>query len=109
MKKYSLLFCFLISCGQGSSPSEGPADPVPANPGNEGGLTFAGDVQPLLKSYCEECHSGATFIASEAQFLRSSAPTRIANKSMPQRGSKNFSKWGDSQRSIIANFVNEKK
>ena len=105
MWKIFLIF-LLASCGSsnGGYPDQPPAPQPFPQPGN-GELTFNSDIKPLLNSYCAECHSDATFISSEASFLSSKAPTRIANKSMPQRQGKNASKWGDAQRAIIAEFV----
>ena len=106
-----IMLLMLVSCGSSSYPPEQPATPPPPpSPGPGGGeLTFASDIKPLLNTYCAECHSDATFIASEAGFLSSKAPTRIANKSMPQRQGKNASKFGDAQRAIFAEFVADKK
>jgi len=111
--KILLLFTamLLFSCGapvQEQAPSAPPAPQLPDD-GLGGGLseelTFVADVQPLLRTFCAQCHSDATYIATESAFLSSKAPTRIANKSMPQRGSRNYAQWGDAQRKIIADFV----
>lgn len=101
-----MIFLFLVafivlSCGTAEQPASEPLPPPPSN----GQLTFAADIKPLLTNFCEQCHSGATFMASEPAFLASKAPARIANGSMPQRGSSNYNKWGDTQRQIIAKFV----
>ena len=105
-----IMLLMLVSCGSSSYPEQhSTQQPVP-QPGPGGGdLTFASDIKPLLNTYCAECHSDATFIASEAGFLSSKAPTRIANKSMPQRQGKNAAKFGDAQRAIFAEFVADKK
>jgi hypothetical protein len=92
----------LFSCGSGESYEETPA---PKPPQNGEKLTFNSDVKPLLVTFCDQCHSGATFMASEQAFRASKAPTRIANGSMPQKGSANYNKWGEAQRSTIAKFV----
>lgn len=109
MYKFLLLF-LLASCGSSQQSGEPIPDPrpIPA-PGGGDELTFNSDIKPMLQSYCAECHSDATFIASEAGFLSSKAPTRIANKSMPQRQGKNAAKFGDAQRAIFAEFVADKK
>lgn len=107
-----LMLLLLASCGSsnGGYPDQPPAPPPSPGPGPGGGeLTFASDIKPLLNSYCAECHSDATFMASEEGFLASKAPTRIANKSMPQRQGKNAAKFGDAQRAIFAEFVADKK
>lgn len=97
---------FLVfSCGSPQDAYDEPAPPKP--PVNNGSLTFAADVKPLLTTFCEQCHSGATFMSSEQAFLTSKAPTRIGNGSMPQRGSANYNKWGDTQRNLIAKFVSQ--
>jgi hypothetical protein len=106
MKKLTVLL-FLFACGRAPSNDPTPV-PVPKKTGG-GELTFNSDVKPLLTSYCAECHSDATFISNENSFLNSKAPTRIANKSMPQRQSKNFAKWSDAQRAIVAAFVEESR
>lgn len=106
MKKFFLL---LVLTGCGVSSGDEPADPAPkpAPPPSGGGdeLSFTTDVQPLLKTFCAQCHSDATFIATEEGFLGSKAPTRISNLSMPQKQSKNYAQWGNAQRQIIAEFV----
>lgn len=96
-----LVAFIVLSCGSAEEPVSAP----PTQPPSSSELTFAADVKPLLTNYCEQCHSGATFMASEQAFLASKAPARIANGSMPQRGSSNYNKWGDAQRQIIAKFV----
>lgn len=114
MKKILLLLC-LIACGAPVRDDPAPVTPPPPAqkdppaPGGDKALTFNSDVKPLLNSYCAECHSDATFIATEQAFLSSKAPTRIANKSMPQKQSKNYAKWGDAQRAVIAAFVQQQQ
>jgi hypothetical protein len=105
-----LLLLLLASCGSSNGGYKEPAPkPAPGPTPGGGELTFASDIKPLLNSYCAECHSDATFMASEEGFLSSKAPTRIANKSMPQRQGKNAAKFGDAQRAIFAEFVADKK
>ena len=103
----SILFLALVSsCGQPAQEPEQPK-PVPSPTPKPGGdkLTFAADVQPLLQTFCSDCHSDDTFIRSEADFRSSKAATRIANGSMPQKQSKNYNQWGDAQRKLIAQFM----
>jgi len=110
MKKL-LLLVVLSGCGGATAQDPYPAPaPPPARPpvdGGSGELTFASDIQPLMQQFCAECHSTATFISSQQAFLASKSATRIANKSMPQRQSKTFAQWGDAQRAIVAQFVEE--
>jgi len=101
MFKFILAF-FLVGCGATARDDEAP---VPVPPPVKTGLTFAGDVKPLLDKFCSKCHASDTFLSSEQAFLGSKAPIRIANKSMPQKQSANYSQWTDAERGLIANFV----
>jgi len=108
MKFLFLMFLMLVGCGSPVSEEtvqEDPGPSGPVEPGDGSAPTFASDVKPLLQTYCAECHSDATFISNEAAFLKSKAPTRIGNKSMPPSYSKNFAKWGNEQRAIVKSFV----
>jgi len=111
MYKFLLLF-LLVSCGSSSHEStETPQEPKPfprPSPGVDD-LTFNSDIKPLLNTYCAQCHSDDSFMTSESKFLSSDAPNRIANKSMPLKQGKNYSKFGDAQRGIFAEFVDDKK
>lgn len=102
----SLLFIALMSCGQPAPEPEEPK-PVPSPTPKPGGdkLSFAADIQPVLKTFCSDCHADDTFLKSEADFRSSKAATRIANGSMPQKQSKNYNQWGDAQRKMIAQFI----
>lgn len=101
-----LVAMIVIGCGSGGGyETQVPAEP----PKSDGELSFTADIQPVLISFCDQCHSGATFLSSQEAFLGSKAPTRIANGSMPQRGSKNYSQWGEKQKSLIAEFVSENR
>jgi hypothetical protein len=96
----------VLSCGSGG----GYETPVPNDPPkSDNELTFNADVKPILINFCDQCHSGATFLSSEEAFLSSKAPTRIANGSMPQRGSSNYSQFGEKQKTVIAKFVSENR
>lgn len=101
MFKFILAF-LLVGCGATARDDEAP---VSTPPPVKAGLTFAGDVKPLLDKFCAKCHASDTFLASEQAFLSSKAPTRIANKSMPQKQSANYAQWTDAERGLIANFV----
>lgn len=107
MKLLTVIFLFLVvSCGAPIAQAPNEAGPSPAgNRPSGGSLTFKDDIKPVLAQYCSECHSSATFIANEGDFLASKAPTRIGNKSMPPSYSKNFAKWGQKQRDLVKSYV----
>ncbi len=78
--------------------------PIPQEPPASGEDTW-GDVQPLLSSFCSECHSDAVFMSTQKGFMGSKAPLRLQNKSMPPSYAKNFGKWTSADRQRLIDFI----
>lgn len=79
------LLLILVSCGGYETSSEPPAGPAPTptpTPGPGGPTSFA-DVSRIMNQYCVECHAGAAFTKTEAQFRASSSKARVQNGTMP--------------------------
>jgi len=82
-----------------------PGDDFPDEPGEDSW----GDVQPLLSSFCAECHSDAVFMNTEKGFIGSKAPARITNKSMPPSYAKDYGDWTSADRQRLIDFVEANK
>jgi hypothetical protein len=82
-----------------------PDDPEPNEPSEDSW----GDVQPLLSSFCSECHSDAVFMSTERGFIASKAPARLINKSMPPSYAKAYGKWTSADRQRLIDFVEANK
>jgi len=112
------LFLFLLlaallpsSCGgRRQLPLPDDQDQLPDEPDPiDNGEDSWGDVQPLLSSFCSECHSDAVFMSTERGFIASKAPARLINKSMPPSYAKAYSKWTSADRQRLIDFVEANK
>lgn len=100
-----LLLALLYGCGSGGGSSSSP--PPPDDPGEPTGDDWKDSVLPILQYHCADCHAGAGFLQSKETFLRSAAPKRVENRSMPPKNSPKYSAWDDDVRQKILDYVNE--
>lgn len=114
MKLFALLF-LLISCGSSHEHSGDPPAPVyqqpptggdaddTDNPPTAGGKPSYAEVNALLVTYCDSCHSGARFRGSESALRDPDASVlqRVRARTMPPRGAKPLP---EKERGLILSF-----
>jgi len=88
-----LVLLFLISCGSshehsGDRPTIYQPAPVVGGGTTIGGKPNYAQVNALMVSYCDSCHSGARFRGSEAALRGSSALQRVRSRTMPPPGAR---------------------
>lgn len=117
LKTLIMTVAFLFSCGgekketirtvPAPTTQPNPSQPRP-NP-QPAGVTFAGDIKPLLDSNCalSGCHANAAYLKTKDAFLNSNGPRRILNGSMPPPYSPDFGKWNAKDKKLILDWYDD--
>ena len=106
LKIAAIVFAFVISsCGDDGGGGSSPSPPPSPGPGPTEPNEWKDDILPLLQFHCADCHAGAGFLQSKATFLKSGAPKRIENRTMPPVNSPKFGQWNDDIRQKILDYV----